>query len=121
MRRLGKPICGLLVDPFPDRSYMPASFLPRNARCRISPPPRKRVRTTAKRTAINTSRKTWVRGFIRKVEEAIKSGNKAAALAALEAAEPEIMRGVHQGRAAQEHRLARKVSRLTKRVAKLSK
>ena len=41
---------------------------------------RKRVRTTAKRTAINTSRRTRVRGFIRKVEEAIIKGDKAAAL-----------------------------------------
>ena len=38
---------------------------------------KKRVRTTAKRTAINTARKTRVRGFIRKVEEAITSGDKA--------------------------------------------
>ena len=37
---------------------------------------RKRVRTTAKRTAINTSRKTRIRGFIRKVEEAITKGDK---------------------------------------------
>ena len=55
---------------------------------------KKRVRTTAKRTAINTARKTRVRGFIRKVEEAITSGDQKAALAALKAAEPEIMRGV---------------------------
>ena len=58
---------------------------------------RKRVRTTAKRTAINTARKTRVRGFIRKVEEAIAKGDKKAALAALKAAEPEIMRGVSKG------------------------
>ena len=37
---------------------------------------KKRVRTTAKRTAINTARKTRVRGFIRKVEEAITSGRQ---------------------------------------------
>ena len=54
---------------------------------------KKRTRTTAKRTAINTARKTRVRGFIRKVEEAIASGDTKAALAALKAAEPEIMRG----------------------------
>jgi small subunit ribosomal protein S20 len=98
---------------------MPASF----AKERLMPniaSSRKRVRTTAKRTAINTSRKTRVRGFIRKVEEAIKSGNKAAALAALKAAEPEIMRGVTKG-VLHKNTGARKVSRLTKRVAKLSK
>ena len=81
---------------------------------------KKRVRTTAKRTAINTARRTRVRGFIRKVEEAINSGNKAAALAALKAAEPEIMRGVSKG-ILHKNTGARKVSRLTKRVAKLAK
>ena len=58
---------------------------------------KKRVRTTAKRTAINHSRKTRVRGFMRLVEEAIASGDHKAALAALKAAEPEIMRGVSKG------------------------
>jgi len=81
---------------------------------------KKRTRTTAKRTAINTSRKTRVRGFIRKVEEAIMSGNSEAALAALKAAEPEIMRGVTKG-VLHKNTGARKVSRLTKRVKKLSK
>jgi small subunit ribosomal protein S20 len=81
---------------------------------------RKRVRTTAKRTAINASRKTRVRGFIRKVEEAITKGDKQAALAALKAAEPEIMRGVSKG-ILHKNTGSRKVSRLAKRVAKLSK
>ena len=81
---------------------------------------KKRVRTTAKRTAINTARKTRVRGFVRKVEEAIAKGDKKAALAALKAAEPEIMRGVSKG-VLHKNTGARKVSRLTKRVAKLSK
>jgi small subunit ribosomal protein S20 len=80
----------------------------------------KRVRTTAKRTAVNTARKTRVRGFIRKVEEAILSGDPKAALAALKAAEPEIMRGVSRG-ILHKNTGARKVSRLTKRVAKLQK
>lgn len=81
---------------------------------------KKRTRTTAKRTAINTARKTRLRGFIRKVEEAIASGDQKAALAALKAAEPEIMRGVSKG-VVHRNTGARKVSRLTKRVAKLSK
>jgi small subunit ribosomal protein S20 len=81
---------------------------------------KKRVRTEAKRTAINHSRKTRIRGFIRKVEEAIASGDQKAALAALKAAEPEIMRGVSKG-TVHKNTGARKVSRLTKRVAKLSK
>ena len=81
---------------------------------------KKRVRTEAKRTAINHSRKTRIRGFIRKVEEAIASGDQKAALAALKAAEPEIMRGVSKG-ILHKNTGARKVSRLTKRVAKLGK
>jgi len=81
---------------------------------------KKRVRTEAKRTAINHSRKTRIRGFIRKVEEAIASGDQKAALAALKAAEPEIMRGVSKG-TVHKNTGARKVSRLTKRVAKLGK
>ncbi|MDE1938805.1 MAG: 30S ribosomal protein S20 [Alphaproteobacteria bacterium] len=81
---------------------------------------KKRVRTSAKRTAINHSRKTRIRGFVRKVEEAIAAGDPKAALAALKAAEPEIMRGVSKG-TVHKNTGARKVSRLTKRVAKLNK
>jgi small subunit ribosomal protein S20 len=81
---------------------------------------KKRVRTTAKRTAINHSRKTRVRSFVRKVEEALAKGDKAAAQAALHAAEPEIMRGVSKG-VLHKNTGARKVSRLTKRVAQLGK
>lgn len=80
----------------------------------------KRVRTAAKRTAINTERKSRIRGFIRKVEEAITKGDKDAALKALKAAEPEIMRGVSKG-VLHRNSGARKVSRLAKRVAKLAK
>jgi small subunit ribosomal protein S20 len=79
---------------------------------------KKRVRTTAKRTKINQARRTRVRGYVRKVEEAIAKGDKAAAQAALKAAEPEIMRGVTKG-VVHKNTGARKVSRLTKRVAKL--
>ena len=79
---------------------------------------KKRVRTTAKRTAINQSRKSRLRGFVRKVEEALDKGDRKAAEAALKVAEPEIMRGVSKG-ALHRNTGARKVSRLTKRVAKL--
>jgi small subunit ribosomal protein S20 len=81
---------------------------------------KKRVRTTAKRTKINQARRTRVRGYVRKVEEALSKGDKAAAQAALKAAEPEIMRGVSKG-ILHKNTGARKVSRLTKRVAKLGK
>jgi small subunit ribosomal protein S20 len=58
--------------------------------------------------------------LVRKVEEAIEAGDQKAALAALKAAEPEIMRGVSKG-AVHKNTGSRKVSRLTKRVAKLGK
>lgn len=80
----------------------------------------KRVRTAAKRTTINTARKTRIRGFIRRVEEALAKGDKDGALKALKAAEPEIMRGVSKG-VLHRNTGARKVSRLSKRVAKLQK
>ena len=55
----------------------------------------------------------------RKVEEALKAGDKTAAEAAFKAAEPEIMRGVSKG-VIHKNAAARKVSRLAKRVAKLA-
>lgn len=79
---------------------------------------KKRVRITEKRTLINHARKTRICGFVRKVEEAIAKGDKAAAQAALKAAEPEIMRGVSKG-VVHKNAGARKVSRLSKRVAVL--
>jgi small subunit ribosomal protein S20 len=79
---------------------------------------KKRTRVTAKKTAVNHARITRVRTFTRKVEEAITSGDKKAALAALKAAEPEIMRGVSKG-VIHKNTGSRKVSRLSKRVSKL--
>lgn len=81
---------------------------------------KKRVRRSQKRTAINHARKTRVRSFVRKVEEALAAGDKQAAEAALRDAAPEIMRGVSKG-VVHKNAGSRKVSRLTKRVAKLSK
>jgi len=81
---------------------------------------KKRVRTSRKRMTINQARRTRVRGFVRKVEEAIAAGDAAAAKAALRQAEPEIMRGVSKG-VVHKNTGARKVSRLSRRVAKLEK
>lgn len=79
---------------------------------------KKRVRTTAKRTAINHSRKSRIRTFTRKVEEAIAAGDKKTAQEALRQAEPEIMRGVSKG-VLQKNTGARTMSRLAQKVAKL--
>lgn len=81
---------------------------------------KKRVRQTAKRTAINHARKSRIRTYTREVEEALAKGDRAAAEAALKAAEPEIMRGVSKG-VIHKNTGARKVSRLTKRLGKLGK
>ncbi len=79
---------------------------------------KKRMRQTEKRTAVNHARKSRIRTITRTVEEALQAGDKAAAEAALKAAEPEIMRGVSKG-VIHKNTGARKVSRLTKRVSKL--
>jgi small subunit ribosomal protein S20 len=79
---------------------------------------KKRVRQIAKRTAVNHARKGRIRSFTRKVEEAIAAGDKSAAFVALKAAEPEIMRGASKG-VLHRNTGSRKVSRLTKRAAKL--
>ncbi len=78
----------------------------------------KRVRKTAKRTAINKNRRSKVRSAIRRVEEALAAKDKAAAAAALKAAEPEIMRGVSKG-VIHRNTGSRKVSRLHARLKAL--
>ena len=78
----------------------------------------KRVRTTAKRTAINKARRSQIRSAIRLVEEALASGDKKAAATALKAAEPQIMRGVSKG-VIHKNTGSRKVSRLSARLKAL--
>jgi small subunit ribosomal protein S20 len=81
---------------------------------------RKAARVIARRTEVNTTRRSRMRTSVRKVEEAIASGDQSAAVAALKAAAPEIMRAAQNGVI---HRNAanRKVSRLAHGVAKLGK
>jgi small subunit ribosomal protein S20 len=75
----------------------------------------KRIRQTIKRTARNKARKSRVHGAIRKVEEAVASGDKAAALAAFRAAQPELQRAAGKG-VLKANTIARKLSRLSARV-----
>lgn len=84
-----------------------------------SPSARKRIRQTERRTAVNKARRSRIRTFIRKVEEAIAKGDSAAAIEALKAAQPEIMRGVSKG-VTHKNTASRKVSRLASRVKALS-
>jgi small subunit ribosomal protein S20 len=76
---------------------------------------KKAARQTVRRTEVNKGRRTRLRSSVRKVEEAIASGNKDAAAAALKEAEPVIARSAQKGTV---HRktASRKVSRLAKRV-----
>jgi small subunit ribosomal protein S20 len=76
---------------------------------------KKATRVSTRRTAINKNRLTAVRSSVRTVEEAIKSGKKADAEAALLAAAPKLMRGSQKG-VMHKNTASRKVSRLTKRV-----
>jgi small subunit ribosomal protein S20 len=76
---------------------------------------RKRIRQTEKRTVRNKARKSRVRSFLRKVEEAVKSGDKAAAQEAFRAAQPEMQRAVTKG-VFHANTVARRLSRLSARV-----
>ncbi len=79
---------------------------------------KKAVRKIAARTEVNKARRSRMRTYIRKVEEAIAGGDKDAAAAALKAAQPEIMRSVTKG-VLKKNTAARKVSRLSASVKKI--
>jgi small subunit ribosomal protein S20 len=79
---------------------------------------KKMTRKIAKRTAINRSRRSRMRTFIRNVEEAIAAGDQATAATALRAAEPEIMRSAQKG-IVHKNTASRKVARLASRVRSL--
>jgi small subunit ribosomal protein S20 len=83
-----------------------------------TPQAKKRIRRNANRAEINHSRISRVRTFIKAVESAIASGKKADAAEALKAVRPEIARGVARG-VIHKNTAARKISRLSKRVASL--
>ena len=84
-----------------------------------TPQSKKRARQTERREEINKARRSRMRTFLRKVEEAIASGNAEAAKAALVAAQPELMRGVTKG-VMHKNTAARKLSRLASRVKALN-
>lgn len=79
---------------------------------------KKRARQNLRRLEINKARRSRIRTFLRKVEEAIESGDKDAAQNALRAAQPELMRGVNKG-VFHKNTAARKMSRLAARVKAL--
>lgn len=84
-----------------------------------TPQSKKRARQNEKRFAVNKARRSRIRTYLRKVEEALASGDKDAATAALRVAQPELMRGVTKG-VMHKNTAARKMSRLSARVKALS-
>lgn len=81
---------------------------------------KKAVRKIARRTAVRRARRGQMRTYLRKVEEAIASGDQTAAAAALATAEPLVMRAAQKG-IVHKNTASRKVSRLTARVRSMSK
>ena len=80
-----------------------------------TPSAKKAVRKIERRTEVNKARRSRMRTFLRKVEEAIASGDSAAAKTALQAAQPEIARAAQKG-IVHKNNAARKVSRLSNRI-----
>lgn len=84
-----------------------------------TPQAKKRARQAERRFAVNKARRSRIRTYLRKVEEAIESGDKNVAATALRSAQPELMRGVTKG-VLHKNTAARKMSRLSSRVKALS-
>lgn len=84
-----------------------------------TPSAKKAVRKIERKTEVNKARRSRMRTFIRKVEEAIASGDGAAAKQALQMAQPEIMRAATKG-VVHKNLAARKISRLAARVKAVS-
>lgn len=76
---------------------------------------KKAVRVIERRTAMNKNRRSRMRTFIRKVEEAIATGDQSVAASALKDAQPEIMRGAQKG-IIHKNTASRKISRLSARI-----
>ena len=81
---------------------------------------KKAVRKIERRTAVNRARRSQMRTFVRKVEEALVSGDANAAQAALADAEPLMMRAAQKG-ILHKNTASRKISRLSTRVKTLAK
>lgn len=81
---------------------------------------KKAARKITRRTEVNKARRSRVRSYTQKVEEAIAGGDQKAALAALKAAEPEMMRAA-QHRVLHKNTASRKISRLTRQIGKIGK
>ncbi len=83
-----------------------------------SPQAKKRARQNERRADVNKARRSRIRTYLRKVEEAIASGDQSAATDAINSAQPELMRGETKG-IVHKNTASRKMSRLSKRVKAL--
>ena len=83
-----------------------------------TPQAKKRIRRNARRTEVNRSRVSRIRTFVKQVEAALASGDKAQAEEAIRRVQPELARGVAKG-VVHKNTAARKISRLTRRIAAL--
>jgi small subunit ribosomal protein S20 len=81
---------------------------------------RKAIRQIARRTEVNKARRSRMRNAVGLVEDAIAAGDRNKALAAMKAAEPELIRAARSGQM-HKNSASRKVSRLVRRIAKLGK
>ena len=79
---------------------------------------KKRARQSDARQDVNKARRSRIRTFLRKVEEALASGNQANAAVALKNVQPELARGITKG-VMHMNTVARKMSRLASRVKAL--
>ena len=85
-----------------------------------TPSAKKRIRNTLRKTDINKSRRSRIKTFVKKVEDAIESKDAKSAMDSLKVAQPEIMRGVTKG-IFHKNTASRKISRLSSRVKAISK
>ena len=85
-----------------------------------TPSAKKRIRNTLRKTDINKSRRSRIKTFVRKVEDALESKDAKAAMESLKDAQPEIMRGVTKG-IFHKNTASRKISRLSSRIKAISK
>jgi len=117
------------VDPPPILPYIRASNFPRPGRrarphekllsMANTPGSKKAVRKIARRTEVNTARRSRVRTFLRKFDEALTTGDAAAAKDAFVKAQSELMRAVTKG-VVHKNTGSRKVSRLAAQLKKMS-
>jgi small subunit ribosomal protein S20 len=84
-----------------------------------TPQAKKRIRRNTARTAVNKNRVSRIRTLVKKVENAVAAGDKAAAASALHVAQPELARGVAKG-VVHKNTASRKYARLTKAIAALA-